>query len=65
MSTRLLERAIGVIYRPETERQSHYFEASLSDQFDAYLWFAHTRAITPLATEHSSSHEQDTFPFGI
>ncbi|VVO59586.1 hypothetical protein PS850_00738 [Pseudomonas fluorescens] len=65
LSTRLLERAIGVIYRPETERQSHYFEADLSDQFNAFLWFAHTRAITPLATEHSSSHEQDTFPFGI
>ena len=65
LSTRLLERAIGVIYRPQTERQSHYFEATLSDQFDAYLWFAQTRAITPLATEHSTSHEQDTFPFGI
>lgn len=65
LSNRLLERAIGVIYRPQTERQSHYFEATLGDQFDAYLWFAQTRAITPLATEHSTSHEQDTFPFGI
>ncbi|WP_408598521.1 erythromycin esterase family protein [Pseudomonas sp. PLMAX] len=64
LSARLLERAIGVIYRPQTERQSHYFEATLSEQFDAYLWFAHTQAILPLAIEHSSSHELDTFPFG-
>jgi erythromycin esterase-like protein len=66
LSVRLLERAIGVIYRPQTERQSHYFEASLSEQFDAWLWFSQTRAITPLATApYSSSHEEDTFPFGI
>ncbi|MFP3710259.1 erythromycin esterase family protein, partial [Paraburkholderia sp. SIMBA_009] len=65
LSIRLLERAIGVIYRPQTERQSHYFDANLSEQFDAYLWFAHTLAITPLKTVHSSSHEEDTFPFGI
>lgn len=65
LSIRLLERAIGVIYRPQTERQSHYFDATLSEQFDAYLWFAHTLAITPLKTVHSSSHEEDTFPFGI
>lgn len=65
LSTRLLERAIGVIYRPQTERQSHYFDAVLGEQFDAYLWFARTRSITPLTTEHSSSHEEDTFPFGL
>lgn len=65
LSTRLLERAIGVIYRPQTERQSHYFDATLGEQFDAYLWFARTQAITPLTTAQSSSHEEDTFPFGI
>jgi hypothetical protein len=43
-----LERAIGVIYRPETERQSHYFHANLPDQFDAVLHFDETRAIKPL-----------------
>jgi erythromycin esterase-like protein len=43
-----LERAIGVIYRPETERLSHYFHASLSDQFDAVLHYDHTRAVEPL-----------------
>jgi erythromycin esterase-like protein len=43
-----LERAIGVIYRPETERQSHYFLASLPSQFDAVLHFDHSRAVEPL-----------------
>jgi erythromycin esterase-like protein len=65
LTRRLLERAIGVIYRPQTERQSHYFDATLSEQFDAYLWFAQTTAITPLSSPESSSHEEDTFPFGV
>jgi erythromycin esterase-like protein len=43
-----LERAIGVIYRPETERQSHYFMASLPQQFDAVLHFDHSRAVEPI-----------------
>jgi erythromycin esterase-like protein len=43
-----LQRAIGVIYRPETERQSHYFAARLPDQFDAMLHFDVTRALDPL-----------------
>ena len=43
-----LERAIGVIYRPETERVSHYFHARLSDQFDAVLHFDETTAVEPL-----------------
>jgi erythromycin esterase-like protein len=43
-----LERAIGVIYRPETERQSHYFQARLSEQFDAVLHFDETSAVLPL-----------------
>ncbi len=43
-----LERAIGVVYHPQTERQSHYFEARVSDQFDAILFFERTRAVTPL-----------------
>jgi erythromycin esterase-like protein len=60
----LLERAIGVIYRPERERQSHYFPALLGRQFDAYLWFAHTRAVTPLDT-FSESGEEQTYPFGL
>ena len=43
-----LERAIGVIYRPETERESHYFHATLPRQFDAVLHYDHTRAVEPL-----------------
>ncbi len=49
-----LERAIGVMYLPGSERVSHYFGASLPDQFDAYLWFAETRAVTPLG-EHDAT----------
>src|SRR5258705_8266865 len=60
-----LERAIGVIYRPETERQSHYFRARLPDQFDAVLHFDETRAIKPLeSTEEWETGElPETFPF--
>jgi protein-L-isoaspartate(D-aspartate) O-methyltransferase len=50
-----LERAIGVIYRPETELQSHYFQAALPWQFDAYCWFNETRAVTPLAAEQAQA----------
>ena len=43
-----LERAIGVVYRPETELASHYFQAVLPRQFDEYIWFDETEAIEPL-----------------
>jgi protein-L-isoaspartate(D-aspartate) O-methyltransferase len=43
-----LERAIGVVYRPDTELQSHYFHASLPHQFDEYVWFDETRAVQPV-----------------
>ncbi|MGA7329459.1 MAG: protein-L-isoaspartate(D-aspartate) O-methyltransferase [Rhodomicrobium sp.] len=59
-----LERAIGVIYRPDSELASHYFEASLPTQFDAYIWVDHTNAITPLATEEMKGMP-DTYPFGL
>lgn len=59
-----LERAIGVIYRPETERHSHYFEAVLPEQFDAYVWFAQTRAVTPLPTARPQG-VPETYPFGL
>lgn len=58
-----LERAIGVIYRPETERWSHYFDARLPDQFDAWVWFDETRAVTPLPGDHARGMP-DTYPFG-
>ncbi|MGD0492789.1 MAG: protein-L-isoaspartate(D-aspartate) O-methyltransferase [Steroidobacteraceae bacterium] len=59
-----LERAIGVIYRPETELQSHYFEAVLPRQFDEYVWFDETSAVTPLASEELEGLP-DTYPFGL
>jgi erythromycin esterase-like protein len=66
----LLERAIGVIYRPETERQSHYFTASVSAQFDAVFHFDETRAVEPLertpAWEEKGAAEVDeTYPSGL
>jgi erythromycin esterase-like protein len=61
-----LERAIGVIYRPETERQSHYFEAVLADQLDAMIWFEETTAVTPFDTRvGAAGAEDETFPFGL
>ena len=59
-----LERAIGVIYRPETELQSHYYYASLPRQFDEYIWFDETRAVKPM-TKETVKGMPDTFPFGL
>lgn len=59
-----LERAIGVIYRPETELASHYFRANLPQQFDEYVWFDNTRAVTPLDTAEIKGLP-DTYPFGV
>jgi protein-L-isoaspartate(D-aspartate) O-methyltransferase len=59
-----LERFIGVIYRPETEFQSHYAEAALSRQFDAFVWFDDTSAVTPLKTSADKDVVPDTYPFG-
>ena len=62
-----LERAIGVIYRPETERQSHYFLARLADQFDAVLHFDETRAVEPIETtvQWATGEPPETFPFTV
>ncbi|HSU98919.1 MAG TPA: protein-L-isoaspartate(D-aspartate) O-methyltransferase [Roseiarcus sp.] len=59
-----LERFIGVIYRPDTERWSHYSSCSLPQQFDAYLWFDETEAVTPLAARMEKGAEE-TYPFGL
>jgi erythromycin esterase-like protein len=66
LTTPRLERAIGVIYRPESERLSHYFEARLPDQFDAVVHVDRTTALEPL--ERWARHESDaaeTYPFGV
>ena len=59
-----LERAIGVIYRPETELASHYFQAELPRQFDEYIWFDETKAVTPLKAAELQGLP-DTYPFGL
>jgi protein-L-isoaspartate(D-aspartate) O-methyltransferase len=59
------ERFIGVIYRPETERLSHYADAALSEQFDAFVWFDKTCAVTPLPAPEKTAGVPDTFPFGL
>jgi erythromycin esterase-like protein len=61
-----LERAIGVVYRPETERMSHYFDAILPHQFDEYVWFDETRAVRPLpGAPRPSADLPETYPFGV
>jgi erythromycin esterase-like protein len=61
------ERAIGVIYRPDTELISHYFYARLPDQFDAILHYDHTRAVEPLerSAEWQAGEVEETFPSGL
>jgi erythromycin esterase-like protein len=60
-----LERYIGVVYRPDTERWSHYAESVLPRQYDAFLWFDDTRAVTPFSTAHGAAGVPDTYPFGV
>jgi erythromycin esterase-like protein len=62
-----LERAIGVIYRPRTERQSHYFQARLADQFDAVIHLDHTRALEPLERTAlwDRGEPPETYPTGV
>ncbi len=66
LATERLERAIGVIYRPETERISHYFRARLAQQFDAVFHIDRTSALEPLerwAVEEADLPE--TYPTGV
>jgi erythromycin esterase-like protein/adenine/guanine phosphoribosyltransferase-like PRPP-binding protein len=61
------ERAIGVIYRPDTERQSHYFRARVSDQFDAVIHIDDTRAVEPLerTAVWETGEAPETYPFAV
>ena len=59
-----MERAIGVIYRPETELASHYFQAILPGQFDEYIWFDESSAVTSFGTKELEGLP-DTYPFGL
>jgi erythromycin esterase-like protein len=67
LSAPLLERAIGVIYRPESERFSHYFESMLAEQFDAMIWIEQTTPVTalPLPKNQQLEPEDETYPFGV
>jgi erythromycin esterase-like protein len=65
LRTRRLERAIGVIYLSGSERQSHYFDAKLSEQFDSVIHVDETRAVEPLETTtlwHEGEEVPETFP---
>lgn len=59
-----LQRAIGVIYRPESELFSHYYEANLASQFDEYIWIDTSSAVTPLQAAQDGSMP-DTYLFGV
>ena len=60
-----LQRFIGVIYRPESELMSHYAESVLPRQYDAFVWFDATSAVTPLGDQHAKPGAADTYPFGL
>jgi len=66
-ATPLLERAIGVIYRPQTERQSHYLHARVTDQFDALIHVDRSTALVPLEPSPHWYHEEvpETYPSGL
>ncbi|KAL4780017.1 erythromycin esterase [Aspergillus varians] len=64
---RRLQRFIGVIYRPDTERVSHYSAADLINQFDGYIWFDTTHAVKPLEVVQPKTPlgREETYPFGL
>lgn len=66
LQSRRLERAIGVLYLPQTERQSHYFSAQLPAQFDAVIHIDETDAVQPLERMGAGGHEvPETYPAGV
>jgi erythromycin esterase-like protein len=63
-----LQRFIGVVYRPDTERWSHYVDCKLSQQYDAWVWFDETTPITPTPVKAKPEHasgDEETWPFGL
>ena len=67
LTARRLERAIGVLYLPHSERHSHYFEAELARQFDAVIHIDHTTAVKPLDAGGGWHAEEppETYPAGL
>jgi len=62
LNTPKLERAIGVMYRPKTERMSHYFHAVLPSQFDEYIWFDTSKAVTPITATNVTPKLLESHP---
>jgi erythromycin esterase-like protein len=60
----LLQRAVGVVYRPETELLSHYLRASVGGQFDEWIWFDETSAVDAKAGA-TEDEDPGTYPFGL
>ncbi len=65
LTEELLQRMIGVIYRPESERYSHYLEARAAKQFDLLVHVDTTRALEPLERWSATEEPADTFPTGL
>jgi erythromycin esterase-like protein len=67
LSSARLHRAIGVIYRPQTERQSHYIRSRLAEQYDAVIHFDETRAVEPLerTAKWVAGEPPETFPYAV
>jgi erythromycin esterase-like protein len=64
---RRLQRAIGVVYRPETERISHYFHARIAQQYDTVIHIDETHALEPLerTSRWDAGEIPETYPFGV
>ena len=66
LATSRLERAIGVVYKPETERASHYFRARIAEQFDAVIHVDTSAGLTPLERwSRENSDLPETYPTGV
>lgn len=65
LSQPLLQRFIGVIYRPQSERVSHYMQANAGQQYDAWIWFDQTRALVAGGEQGRQDDVPDTWPFGL
>ena len=65
LSAARLQRFIGVLYLPASELESHYAQASLARQFDAWVWFDRSEALVPLDSAQAASGPADTWPFGL
>ncbi|MEU8657942.1 erythromycin esterase family protein [Actinoplanes philippinensis] len=65
LTTEVPHRAIGVVYRPERERWANYVPTVLGERYDAFLWFAETRALRPLHTLRVNFREPETYPSGV